>query len=388
MDFTRNPEHDAIRAAVSELMRAFPDSYWFEHDQKHEFPWAFHNAMAAGGWLGTAIPPEYGGSGLGVTEAGIVLGEVAASGAGLNGASAIHISMFGINPVIKHGSDAMRNEWIPRVASGEVHVCFGVSEPDLGTDIARIRTRAVRKGDRYIVDGRKTWLTKASEAQKVLLLARTTPIEECRRPVDGLSLFFTDLQRARVTIEPILKMGRHAVQSNDVLIEAMEVPVEDRLGEEGRGFHYLLDGLNPERILVAMEAIGLGRAALRRGVQYAKDRVVYERPIGMNQGVQFPLADALTRLEAAELLTMRAAWLYDHGLPCGPEASMAKYLAADAGYLAADRALQTHGGFGYAAEMHVERYFREARLMRITPISENMILSYLAEHSLGLPKSY
>ncbi len=388
MDFHPNAEHDAIRTAVRAVMQDFPDDYWSEKDQAHAFPWEFYAAMAQGGWLGTAIPTEYGGSGLGVTEAGIVLGEVAACGGTMNAASAIHISMFGINPVIKHGHEAMRREWVPRVVSGEVHVCFGVSEPDLGTDIARVRTRAVRQGDHYVVDGRKTWLTKASESQKVLLLARTTPIEECRRPIDGLSLFFTDLQKDKVTIRPILKMGRHAVASNEVAIDGMRVPVEDRLGEEGRGFHYLLDGINPERILVAMEAVGVGRAALRRAVQYAKDRVVYERPIGKNQGVQFPLADALCRLEAAELVSLRAAWLYDQGMPCGPEASMAKYLAGEAAFQAADRAMQTHGGFGYAAEMHVERYFREARLLRITPISENMILSYLAEHVLGLPKSY
>lgn len=388
MDFHPQPEHEAIRTAIRSLMTDFPDEYWAEKDQTHKFPWEFYEAMAAGGWLGTAIPQEYGGSGLGVSEAGIVLSEVAASGATMNGASAIHISMFGINPVIKHGHEAMRREWVPRVVSGEVHVCFGVSEPDLGTDIAKVRTRAIRQGDHYVVDGRKTWLTKASESQKILLLARTTPIEECKRPIDGLSLFFTDLQKDKVTIRPILKMGRHAVQSNDVAIDGMRVPVEDRLGEEGRGFHYLLDGINPERILVAMEAIGVGRAALRRAVQYAKDRKVYERPIGQNQGVQFPLADAMCRLDAAELVSLRAAWLYDQGLPCGPEASMAKYLAGEAGFLAADRAMQTHGGFGYAAEMHVERYFREARLLRITPISENMILSYLSEHLLGLPKSY
>lgn len=388
MNFHPQAEHEAIRTAIRALMQDFPDEYWSAKDQAHEFPWDFYEAMAKGGWLGTAIPQEYGGSGLGVAEAGIVLSEVAASGATMNGASAIHISMFGINPVIKHGHDAMRREWVPRVVSGEVHVCFGVSEPDLGTDIARVRTRAVRQGDHYVVDGRKTWLTKASESQKILLLARTTPIEECRRPIDGLSLFFTDLQKDKVTIRPILKMGRHAVQSNEVAIDGMRVPVEDRLGEEGRGFHYLLDGINPERILVAMEAVGVGRAALRRAVQYAKDRTVYERPIGQNQGVQFPLADAMCRLDAAELVSQRAAWLYDQGQPCGPEASMAKYLAGEAAFVAADRAMQTHGGFGYAAEMHVERYFREARLLRITPISENMILSYLSEHVLGLPKSY
>jgi len=388
MEFHLDEGHEAIRAGIRSLMKDFPDEYWSAKDQAHEFPWDFYKAIADAGYLGTAIPQAYGGSGLGILEAGIVLNEVAASGATMNGASAIHISMFGINPVIKHGSDVMREKLVPQVVSGDLHVCFGVSEPDLGTDITHIRTRAVRTGDHYVVNGRKTWLTKAAESQKVLLLTRTTPRDECKRTTDGLTLFFTDLNRDNVTINPILKMGRHAVQSNEVSITDMKVPVEDRIGEEGRGFYYLLDGLNPERILVAMEAIGVGRAALRRAVQYAKERVVYDRQIGRNQGVQFPLADALCRLDAAELLTLRAAWMYDQGQPCGPQASMAKYLAGEAGYLAADRAMQTLGGFGYAVEMQVERYFREARLLRITPISENMILSYLSEHVLELPKSY
>lgn len=388
MDFTANSDHEAIRTSVRELMKAFPDSYWADKDEAHAFPHEFYDAFAAAGFLGTVIPEEYGGSGLGIVEAGIVLSEVAASGAAMNGASAVHISIFGINPVIKHGSEAMKRAALPRLVSGDMHVCFSVSEPDLGTDISRIRTVARREGDEYVINGRKTWLTKAAESEKVLILTRTKPIEESRNGYEGLTLFFTDLQKHAVDIRPIKKMGRNAVTSNEVAIDNMRVPATDRVGEEGQGFKLLLDGLNPERILVAFEAVGVGRAALRCAVNYARERVVFGRPIGQNQAVQFPLADIAMRLDAAELMTMKAAWLYDNGLPCGPEAAMAKFLAGEAAFQAADRAMQTHGGFGYASEYNVERYFREARMLRFTPISENMILAYLSEHVLKLPKSY
>lgn len=388
MDFTANSDHEAIRASVRELMKGFPDSYWAQKDEEHAFPHEFYDAFAAAGFLGTVIPEEYGGSGLGILEAGIVLSEVAASGAAMNGASAVHISIFGINPVIKHGSEDMKRASLPRLVNGDMHVCFSVSEPDLGTDISRIRTFARRDGDHYVINGRKTWLTKAAESEKVLMLTRTKPIEESRNGYEGLTLFFTDLQKDAVDIRPIKKMGRNAVTSNEVAIDNMRVPASDRVGEEGQGFKLLLDGLNPERILVAFEAVGVGRAALRSAVAYARDRVVFGRPIGQNQAVQFPLADIAMRLDAAELMTMKAAWLYDNGLPCGPEAAMAKFLAGEAAFQAADRAMQTHGGFGYASEYNVERYFREARMLRFTPISENMILAYLSEHVLKLPKSY
>ena len=388
MNFEPNPDHEAIRQGVRSLMARFPDAYWLGKDERHEYPNEFYDAFAASGFLGIAIPESYGGSGLGVTEAAWVLHEVCASGAGLNGASSVHISMFGVNPVIKHGSEAMRQKYIPRVVSGELNVCFGVTEPDAGTDTTRITTRAVRKGDHYVINGRKTWMTKAAESQKVLLLTRTTPLAECKRRTDGMTLFFADLDPAHVTIKPIRKLGRHAVASNDVFIDDLVVPVEDRVGEEGQGFKYLLDGLNPERVLVAFEAIGIGRAALSRASKYACDRQVFGRPIGQNQGIQLPLADSFARLAGAELAAQKAAWLYDNGHPCGTEANIAKFLAGEAGYQAADRAVQTLGGFGYAAEFHVERLFRESRLMRIAPISENLILAQIAEHVLGLPRSY
>lgn len=388
MDFSPNPDHEAIRQSVRSLMSQFPDHYWLGKEERHEYPHEFYDEFARAGFLGVAIPEAYGGSGLGITEAGIVLNEVCASGAGLNGASAVHLSMFGINPVIKHGGEAMCRKYVPEVVSGNLNVCFGVTEPDAGTDTTRITTRAVRRGDKYIINGRKTWLTKAGECQKVLLLTRTTPLNECAKRTDGMTLFLADLDPQHVTIKPIRKMARQAVASNDVFFDDLEVDIADRIGEEGKGFKYLLDGLNPERILVAFEAIGVGRAALDRAVQYASDRTVFGRAIGQNQGIQLPLADSYARLAAAELATQKAAWLYDHGHPCGTEANIAKFLAGEAGFQAADRAVQTHGGFGYAAEYHVERLFREARLMRIAPISENLILAQIAEHVLQLPRSY
>ena len=388
MDFSTSPEHESIRSAIQDLCKDFDDDYWMTCDQAHEFPWKFYKAVAKAGYLGLVIPEEYGGSGMGISEAGIVLSEIAASGAAINGASAIHMSVFGINPVVKHGSEEMRRKYLPQLISGDLHVCFGVTEPDAGTDTTRIKTAAVRKGDRYIINGQKVWLTKAGDSQKVLLLTRTTPLSECKKRTDGMTLFFADLDPSAVTIRPIPKMGRNAVASNEVFFDNLSVPVSDVVGQEGRGFHHLLDGMNPERILVAYEGIGVGRAALRRATNYAKDRRVFGRAIGENQGIQLPLADSLARLHAAELATQKAAWLYDNGKPCGPEANMAKYLAGEAAFQAADRAVQTHGGYGYACEFHVERYFREARLLRIAPISENLILAGLAEHVLGLPRSY
>jgi acyl-CoA dehydrogenase len=306
----------------------------------------------------------------------------------MNGCSAVHISMFGINPILKHGSEAMKARYVPRVVSGELHVAFGVTEPDAGTDTTAISTRAVRDGDHYIVRGQKVWTTKAPLCQKVLLLVRTTPLEQCVRRTDGLSLLFADLQRPEVDIRPIPKAGRNAVVSCEVRYDDLPVSVDDLVGEEGKGFTYLLDGLNPERILVASEALGTGKAAIRKAVAYASDRVVFGRPIGRNQGVSFPIANAYADLKAAELVIREASWRYDHGLPCGENANLAKLLAADAGYQAADVAMQVHGGYGYATEYDVERYWKEARLMRIAPIPQEMVLNYVAEHVLGLPRSY
>ena len=340
------------------------------------------------GWIGIAIPEAYGGSGRGISEASIVLEEIAASGAAMNGCSAVHLSIFGMHPVVRHGSEEMKRTYLPRVAKGDLHVAFGVTEPDAGTDTTSITTSARRVGDQYIVRGRKVWTTKALDSERVLLLVRTTPLAECARRTDGMTLLLAELQRPEVKISAIDKLGRNAVASCEVVYDDLPVLVTDRVGEEGKGFRYLLDGLNAERILVASEAIGIGRAALRRAVAYASERVVFGRPIGQNQGIAFPLAEARTRLDAAELMVRKAAWKLDAGEPCGAEANMAKWLAADAAFQAADQAVQTHGGFGYAREYHVERYWREARLMRIAPISQEMILNYVSEHVLELPKSY
>ncbi|MDP1820490.1 MAG: acyl-CoA dehydrogenase family protein [Acidimicrobiales bacterium] len=388
MDFTADPDHEAIRDAVRRVCAPFDDAYWRTCDSEHRFPWEFYTAMAEGGWVGIAIPEELGGGGRGITEASIVLEEVAASGAAMNGCSAIHLSIFGMNPVVKHGSEEMRRTYLPRVAEGELHVAFGVTEPDAGTDTTAITTRAVRDGDEYVVTGRKVWTSKAQDCQKVLLLVRTTPLAECERRTDGMTLLLADLQRPEVDIRPIPKLGRNAVVSCEVRYDGLRVLVSDRVGEEGRGFHYLLDGLNPERILVASEALGVGRVALRRAVDYAKERVVFGRPIGQNQGISFPLAEAHARLSAAELMVRLASWRYDQGLPCGEQANLAKWLAADAGWTTADQAMQTHGGFGYAEEYDVARYWREVRLMRIAPISQELVMSYVAEHVLGLPRSH
>jgi acyl-CoA dehydrogenase len=366
VDFSENPDHRLIREAVRETCARFPDEYWAGLDESHTFPWEFYEAMAKGGWIGIAIPTELGGGGCGITEASIVLEEVAASGACMNGASSIHLSIFGMHPVVKHGSDELRQRFLPRVATGDLHVAFGVTEPDAGLDTTAIRTRAVRDGDGYRITGRKVWTSKALESERVLLLTRTTPIEECAKRTDGMTLFVARLQDPAVTIRPIPKLGRNAVASCEVTYDGLYVEARDRVGEEGRGFTYLLDGLNAERVLVASEALGTGRAALRRAVGYAKERTVFGRPIGKNQG----------------------SWRIDNGLPAGEQANLAKFLAAEAGFAAADAALQTHGGFGYASEYHVERYWREARLLRIAPIPQEMVLNYLAEHVLGLPRSY
>lgn len=388
MEFAE-PEHlGEIRAAIQNLCRDFGDDYWREHDRAHEFPWSFYDRMAAAGWVGIAIPPEYGGGGGGITEASVVLEEVAASGAAMNGASAVHVSIFGMNPVVKHGSERMKQKYLPRVATGELHVAFGVTEPDAGTDTPSITTRARREGEQYIVDGRKVWTTKAHIAQKVLLLTRTTPLAEAAKRTDGMTLLLADLQVPEVDIRPIPKIGRNAVGSCETRYDGLRVDVSDRVGDEGRGFRYILDGLNPERILVASEAIGIGKVALRRAAQYARERTVFGRPIGRNQGIAFPLAEAHMRLRAAELVVREASWRYDNGLPCAEHANSAKYLASDAAFFAADCAMQTFGGFGFADEYDVGRYWVESRLMKTAPVPQEMVLNFIAEHVLALPRSY
>ena len=393
MNFERNPDHEAIREGVRRICADFPDTYWADKDENHEFPWEFYKAMAEGGWVGICIPEEYGGGGQGITEATIVLEEVAKSGAGMNGCSAIHLSIFGMNPVVRYGSEEQKRKYLPAVAEGTLHVAFGVTEPDAGTDTTSITTRArlAEDGSHYIVRGRKVWTTKAPYCDRVLLLTRTTPREDVKRRTEGMTLFLAELQKPEVTITPIPKAGRNAVVSCEVVYDDLRVEVGDRIGDEGMGFTYILDGLNPERVMVAAEALGCGYAALAKATAYAKERVVFGRPIGQNQGIAFPLAEAYNRLKAAELVLRQATWMIDNDFPStqvGEAANISKWLCADAGFQAADQAMQTLGGMGYAKEYHVERYWREARLMRIAPISQEMILNFVSEHVLGLPRSY
>ncbi|MFN9926507.1 MAG: acyl-CoA dehydrogenase family protein [Phenylobacterium sp.] len=386
--FWLSDEQQAIRESVARLCERFDAAYWRKTDETGVFPEDFVAAMAGAGWLGVAMPTELGGAGLGLTEAAIVMQTVAESGAGFSGASAIHLNIFGLMPVVKFGSDDLRRTAIPRIISGEDKTCFAVTEPDAGLDTTSLKTRAVRTNDGYVISGRKMWTTNAQRATKMLIIARTTPKAEVKRPTEGLSLFYTDFDRTRITATPIPKMGRKAVESNAVFIDDLHVPAEHLVGEDGQGFRYLLAGLNAERVLLGAEAVGLGRAALGRAAAYAKDRVVFGRPIGQNQGVAHPLARAWAELEAASLMAFKAAALHDAGRDCGAEANAAKYLGAEAGFNACEAAVMAHGGMGYAKEFDVERYFREAMIARIAPVSREMILNYIAERVLGLPKSY
>jgi acyl-CoA dehydrogenase len=388
LDFELTPAQEEIIRQVRAVCAHYPDEYWRERDAQAEFPGDFFAAIAKAGYLGVAIPEEYGGSGLGITEAALVLREVAASGAAMAGASAIHLSIFGVSPLVFHGSDEQKRRYLPKVVSGEIQVAFSITEPDAGNDITHIKTAARRDGDYYLINGRKVFTTKAREAHKMLLLTRTTPFEKVEKKTDGMSLFFADLDPSAVEVRELHKLGRAAVDTNMLFIDNLKVPAGDLVGKEGRGFHCLLDGLNPERILVAAEAIGMGRAALAKAVRYSKERVVFSRPIGKNQAIAHPLADSYSKLEVAELMMLKAAWLFDHGKPCGAEANMAKLRAADAGFEACDRAVQTLGGYGYIRDYDVERYFRECRLTKIAPVSQEMVLNSVAEHVLGLPRSY
>jgi len=387
MDFSVEEDHDAITVAVDAVCADFDDNYWSEKDQSHEFPWEFYDRMAHGGWVGIAIPEQYGGGGQGITEAALVLNRVAASGAAMNGSSAIHLTMFGLNPVVVHGSDRLKDAFLPLAATGDLHVCFGVTEPDAGTDTSRIVTRASEEGlGGWIISGRKIWTSKALESDVCLLLARTDGVPG--EGFGGLSLFLVDLDPRYCEITPIDKLGRNAIASCEVAYDSMPVEGWRLVGERGRGFSHLLDGLNPERILLSAMSCGIGEAAMRRAVGYANEREVFARPIGANQAISHPLAKAHMELQAAKTMMMVAAWRYDNGLECGEQANTAKYLAAEACYFAADQALQTHGGLGYATEYHVERYWREARLQRLAPVSQEMTCNYIAQKVLGLPRSY
>lgn len=387
MDFELNEQQAQIREAIERTCAPFDADYWARRDREGGFPADFHQALAAAGWLGIAMPEAFGGAGLGITEAAVMMHAISATGAGLSGASAVHMNIFGLHPVVVFGSQEQKQRWLPRLIRGEDRACFGVTEPNSGLNTLKLRTRAVREGAHYVVSGQKVWISTAQVANKILLLARTTPAEECSG-TEGLSLFYTDLDRSVVEVREIEKMGRKAVDSNQVFFDGLRVPVEDRIGEEGQGFKYILHGLNPERILIAAEAVGLGQAALRRAAAYAGEREVFDRPIGMNQGIQHPLARSWMELEAAQLMVHKAATLYDRGRPCAAEANAAKYLAAEACYRACENAVFTHGGMGYAKEYHVERYLREAWIPRLAPVSPQLILCYIAEKVLGLPKSY
>ncbi|APT59951.1 acyl-CoA dehydrogenase [Roseomonas gilardii] len=388
MNFAMSPDQEAVQEAVARICTGFDDEYWLQRDHDGVFPTDFHQALARDGWLGICMPEEYGGGGLGITEAAIMMQTIAQSGAGMTGASAVHMNIFGLNPVVVFGTEAQKRRMLPPLIEGREKACFAVTEPNAGLDTTQLRTRAERRGDRYVVNGQKIWISTAQVAEKVLLLARTTPVEQVRRRTEGLSLFYTTLDRARVQVREIEKMGRKAVDSNEVFFDDLEVPVEDRIGEEGRGFEYILHGLNPERILIAAEAVGLGFVALERATRYAGERVVFGRPIGQNQAIQHPLAACWMELQAARLMILNAAWRYDQGLSCAAEANSAKYLAAEAGFKACQQAVMTHGGFGYAREYHVERYMREVMIPRIAPVSPQLILCFIAEKVLGLPKSY
>ena len=388
MDMQLSEEQSAIDASVRQICASFDDQYWTDCEENSRFPVEYYDLMAKNGWLGITMPEEVGGAGLGVTEAAIMMHAATSSGGGYSAASAIHINLFGPHAIVVHGTPEQKQRWLVPLVKGEQKACFGVTEPDAGLDTTSLTTFATRTQGGYTVHGRKMWTSTAQVADKILLLARTTPKEDCAKPTHGMTLFYTDLDRRKVEVRRIRKMGRNAVDSNAVFIDGLFIPEEDRIGEEGKGFSYILDSLNPERILVGIEAIGFGRDAVDRAARYARDRVVFGRPIGQNQGVQHPLAEAWTYLESAYWMCLRAAWLYDNGRSCGAEANAAKFLAARACFDACTTAVLTHGGMGYAREYQVERLFRESILPRIAPVTEQLILSFIAERVLGLPKSY
>ena len=387
MDFGLTDDQQAIVDGVTATIGRFGDDYWLERDREGSFPHEFYQTVADGGWLGIAMPEEFGGTGLGVTEAALMMAAIAGSGGAMAAASSVHMNIFGPHAIVKHGSDAQKARWLPGLIDGSYKMCFAVTEPDAGLDTTRIKTRAERDGDDYIVHGQKIWTSTAQVTEKVMLLARTAPRDDAS-PADGLSLFFTDLDRETASVREIEKMGRKAVDSNEIFFDGMRVSAADRIGEEGQGFRYLIQSLNPERILVAAEAVAIGRDAIRRAAEYAKERTVFERPIGQNQAIQHPLAISWSQLDAAWLTAMKAAWLYDKGDPCGVEANTAKYLAAEAGFDACKAAIAAHGGMGYAKEFHVERLLREVMVPYLAPVSQQLVLNFIAERALGLPKSY
>ena len=388
MDFALTDDQRAVRDGVAAVVRRFDDAYWLARDEDGEFPREFHRAMAEAGWLGITMPPAYGGAGLGVTEAALMMHEVAQHGGGMAAASSVHINLFGPHPIVVFGTPEQKARWLPRLVQGLDQVAFGFTEPDAGLNTTAIKTFARKVDGGYVVRGQKVWTSTAQVANKIMLLTRTTRLEDCARPTDGISIFYTDLDRRHIDVRRIPKMGRKAVDSNALFIDDLFVPEADRIGDEGRGFGCILHSLNPERLLIGAEAIGIGRDALQRATTYARERVVFDRPIGQNQGIQHPLAERWMALEAAWQMVLKGAWLYDQGQPCGAEANAAKFLGARAGHDACQQALMTHGGFGYAKEYHVERLLREVMITRIAPVTEQMILSFIAEKVLDLPRSY
>lgn len=387
-DLHESDELRTIREGVRTVVTQFSDDYWLARDNDGEFPREFHRAMAEAGWLGITMPEDFGGAGLGVSEAAVMMNEVASHGGGMTAASCVHINLFGPHPIVVKGSPEQKQRWVPRLISGEDQVCFGVTEPDTGLNTTQIKTFAKRVDGGYLVSGQKVWTSTAQIANKILLLTRTTKFEDAAKPTDGITIFYTDLDRAKIDVKRIPKMGRKAVDSNSLFIDELFIPDEDRIGEEGKGFGYLLHSLNPERVLIAAEAIGIGRDAVGRAARYAQERVVFDRPIGQNQGIQHPLAERWMYLESAWLMAMKAARLYDDDLSCGAEANAAKFLGARAGHEAAWQAIATLGGFGYAKEYHVERLYREVAVTRLAPITEQLIMSFIGERVLGMPKSY
>ncbi len=388
MDFSFSDDQLSIKEAIEKICEPFDEHYWLKRDNEGGFPHELHRALADGGWLGICIPTEYGGSGLGMTEATIMMQAISESGAGMSGASAVHMNIFGLNPVVQFATEEQKQRMLPPLIAGKEKSCFAVTEPNTGLNTTQLKVKAERRGDHYLLSGTKVWISTAQVADKMLILARTTPLEECTSHTDGLSLFYTDLDRRYVTAREIPKMGRKAVDSNELFIDGLKVPVEDLIGQEGKGFKYIMHGMNAERILIAAEAVGLGKVALKRATNYAKERVVFNRPIGQNQAIQHPLAVNWMALEAANLVVYQAATLFDQGKPCGAQANAAKYLAGEAGFNACQQAVMTHGGFGYAKEYHVERYLREVLIARIAPVSPQLVMCYIAERVLGLPKSY
>ena len=388
MDFSVSDDHRAIREGVHAVVRRFDDEYWLARDDDGKFPHEFHRAMADAGWLGITMPPDYGGSGLGVTEAAIMMHEVASHGGGMTAASTVHINLFGPHPIVVFGTHEQRQRWLPRLVDGQDQCCFGFTEPDAGLNTTAIKTFAQKVDGGYVVHGQKVWTSTAQVANKIMLLTRTTKLEDCQRPTDGITIFYTELDRSKIDVHRIPKMGRKAVDSNSIFIDGLFIPDSDRIGEEGKGFGYILHSLNPERLLVAAEAVAIGQDALRRATKYARERIVFNRPIGQNQGIQHPLAERWMALEAAWAMVMKGAWLYDQHQPCGAEANTAKFLGARAGFDSCLTAVLTHGGFGYAKEYHVERLLREVTVTRIAPVTEQLIMSFIAEKVLGLPKSY